>query len=80
MCLAQGPQRSDAGEPQTCSLSVSSQALYHWGTTLPQEDVLSINELIDKEQFSLSYVTLDNAINLILKYSWGAIMNKFDLG
>ena len=28
MCLAQGPQRSDAGE-------VSSQALYHWATALP---------------------------------------------
>ena len=28
MCLAQGPQRSDAGEAQTCGLSVSSQALY----------------------------------------------------
>ena len=26
MCLAQGPQRSDAGEAQTRSLSVSSQA------------------------------------------------------
>ena len=28
MCLAQGPQRSDAGE-------VSSQALYHWATAIP---------------------------------------------
>ena len=28
MCLAQGSQRSDAGEAQTCGLSVSSQALY----------------------------------------------------
>ena len=36
MCLAQGPQRSDAGEPWTCGLSVSSQALYHWATALPQ--------------------------------------------
>ena len=26
MCLAQGPQRSDAGEAQTRGLSVSSQA------------------------------------------------------
>ena len=30
MCLAQGPQRSDAGEAQTRSPSVSSQALYHY--------------------------------------------------
>ena len=33
MCLAQGPQRSDAGEALTRSPSVSSQlALYHWAT------------------------------------------------
>ena len=35
MCLAQVPQRSDAGEAQTRSPSVSSQALYHWATALP---------------------------------------------
>ena len=34
MCLAQGPQRSDAGEARTHSLSVSIQALYHWATAL----------------------------------------------
>ena len=28
MCLAQGPQRSDAGQARTCDPSVSSQALY----------------------------------------------------
>ena len=28
MCLAQGPQPSDAGKAQTCGPSVSSQALY----------------------------------------------------
>ena len=36
MCLAQGPQRSDAGEARTWGPSVSSQALYHWATALPQ--------------------------------------------
>ena len=30
MCLAQGPQRSDAGEAQTHGPSVLSQALSHW--------------------------------------------------
>ena len=35
MCLAQRPQRNDAGEAQTCGLSVSSQAIYHWATALP---------------------------------------------
>ena len=34
MCLAQGPQRSDAGEAWTYGPSVSSQALYHWATAL----------------------------------------------
>ena len=35
MCLAQGPQRSDAGEARTRGPLVSSQALYHWATALP---------------------------------------------
>ena len=35
MCLVQGPQRSDAGEARTRGPTVSSQALYHWATALP---------------------------------------------
>ena len=35
MCLAQGPQRNDAGEARTRGPSVSSQALYHRATALP---------------------------------------------
>ena len=35
MCLAQGPQRSEAGEARQRGPSVSSQALYHWATALP---------------------------------------------
>ena len=35
MCLAQGPQRSDAGEARTRGPSVSSQTFYHWATALP---------------------------------------------
>ena len=35
MCLAQGPQRSDAGEARTRGPSASSKALYHWATALP---------------------------------------------
>ena len=35
MCLAQGPHRSDASEAQTHNPSVSSQALYHRATALP---------------------------------------------
>ena len=37
MCLAQGPQRSDASEARTRGPSVSSQALYHWATALLRE-------------------------------------------
>ena len=36
MCLAQGPQRSDAGEAQTRGPLVSSQTLYHLATALPK--------------------------------------------
>ena len=39
MCLAQGPQRSDAGEAQTRGSSVLSQALYHWATALPHDRI-----------------------------------------
>ena len=39
MCLAQGQQRNDAGEVQTRSPSVSSQALYHWATALPRKAI-----------------------------------------
>ena len=35
MCIAQGPQRSDAVEALTRGPSVLSQALYHWATVLP---------------------------------------------
>ena len=44
MCLAQGPQRSDAGEARTRSPSVSSQALYHWATALPTATLLESAE------------------------------------
>ena len=41
MCLAQGPQRSDAGEARTRYPSVSSQALYHRATALPSRTFFS---------------------------------------
>ena len=44
MCLAQGPQRSDAGEAQTRSLLVSSQALYHWATAFPTSNMLIVSK------------------------------------
>ena len=39
-------QHSDAGEAWTCGPTVSSQALYHWGTALPQYWVLSTQRLL----------------------------------
>ena len=44
MCLAQGPQRNDAGEAQTRGPSVSSQALYHWATALPKTSLIRHNK------------------------------------
>ena len=46
MCLAQEPQRSDAGEARTRGPSVSSQALYHWATALPNVYTVWINYTI----------------------------------
>ena len=42
MCLAQGPQRSDAAEARTHCPSVSSQALYHWATVLHYNTILPL--------------------------------------
>ena len=39
----------------------------------------SLNELINKEEFSLSYVTIDNAIKIIVKCGKGAQMCKVDI-
>ena len=44
MCLAQRPQRSDAGEAQPCSPSVSSQALYHCATAISHRDIHVIKD------------------------------------
>ena len=49
MCLAQGPQRSDAGEARTRDPWVSSQALYHLATALREwlhEEELSAQGLV----------------------------------
>ncbi len=39
----------------------------------------SINDYIDKDSYSLSYVTVDDAIRIIQKYGPGTKMSKFDL-
>ena len=55
MCLAQGTQRSDAGEARTRGPSASSQALYHWLTALP-------NETCDAYNAKITFIW-DNALN-----------------
>ena len=53
MCLAQGPQRSDNGEARTRGPSVSSQALYHWATALPEYYVIWLPRVILPKAFVL---------------------------
>ena len=60
MCLAQGPQRSDAGEARTRGPSVSSQALYHWATALP---------IIELNFIKLKKENIQCALKFIVKYS-----------
>ena len=57
MCLAQGPQRSDAGEARTRGPSVSSQALYHWATAL------SFAKIKPSENFRILIQTYDTRHN-----------------
>ena len=53
MCLAQGPQRSDAGEARTRGRSVSSQALYHYATALPDDKICEKNTSFDRSMIKL---------------------------
>lgn len=43
------------------------------------EEISSINDLISKEDFSLKYVTIDDAINIICDLGEGALLTKFDI-
>ena len=58
MCLAQGPQHSDAGEARTRGPSVSSQALYHWATALP----------LKVQVFSVEYDMPNNFLSIIMQH------------
>ena len=51
MCLAQRPQHSDAGEALINGPSVSSQALYHWATVLPDDAFGLVNTRTCMRQF-----------------------------
>ena len=39
----------------------------------------SINSLIDKDRFSLKYVSIDHSISIIKKLGKGALLSKFDI-
>lgn len=43
------------------------------------DSVPSLNSLINKEQYSLSYVTVDDAIKLLVKLGRFTVMSKFDI-
>ena len=40
---------------------------------------ISINDYIDKEDFSIHYVTVDDAVAMVTEYGKGCIMAKIDL-
>ena len=68
MCLAQGPQRSDASKARTHCPSVSSQALYHWATALPSN--------IDKTKVLMTNGSLMK-VESIAKCSFRSILQYF---
>ena len=75
MCLAQGPQRSDAGEARTRYPSVSSQALYHWATALPAEHMCvkyKFTEYMIVHAF-IYFIQIDHVLLLVKKYGPGII-------
>ena len=71
MCLAQGPQHSDADEARTHSFSVYSQAPYHWATALP---VLSNEYFIWNSIWIYSAVSEKNTINHSIKNIWNYLL------
>ena len=61
MCLAQGPQRSDAGEAQTRSPSVSSQALSHCASLMSSNVCVShsFSETIQQPMFLITSASIN---------------------
>ena len=51
MCIAQGPQRSDAGEARTRYPSASSQALYHWDNNVVSDKLKVSHSLMSGGTF-----------------------------
>ena len=63
MYLAQGPQRSDPREAQTCGPSGSSQALYLWATGLPLLISVKISTIVG----ILTFISMINTTSERLK-------------
>ena len=80
MCLAQGPQRSDAGEAGTRGPLVSSQALYHWAIF----DVNNNVNIMTRSKHFLHHKELDICIVVVLNlfillqkgWSWDRLSAK----
>ena len=70
MCLAQGPQRTDAGEAQTSNPSVSSQALYHWATAL------TLYEIINETWFPLGDEVAEPRPDMNIKVDASTVSEK----
>ena len=66
MCLAQGPQRSDAGEARIHGPSFLSQALYHWATALPFGNELDYESHSDRQSENL--MSVDNDSVILIRY------------
>ena len=83
MCLAQGPQRSDAGEARTRGPSVSSQALYNWATALPsvwnhlsrlEANIPLFRGLDNKDKIQHNIVNI--FLSIFLTFTLGAQKNR----
>ena len=73
MYLAQGPQRSDAGEARTSGPSVSSQALYHLANALPLFPLIYLNrkpfKIVSAESDIIQFVKNVNKVTIYI--TWG---------
>ena len=70
MCLAQGPQRSDASEAQT-----RRQALYHWATALPTVCFVILKDffclLIFVQNLLLGIASEFQTVWIQIRLAWG---------
>ena len=80
MCLAQRPQRSDAGEAWTHCPSVSSQALYHWATALPLFKLfIDFNSMQNSDPLKIKFwAQIWNLLNVLMILGYGILANSAD--